>query len=327
MPGGGGMGVPESAMQAPFDCADAALPWGSDMTAIQREHRAFLPVHMQPSCQGYLGDRCRFSCEPGYRPYGNRTCTSWLGEIPPAKYVEVRAFRGGSCVAKSPSKPARAHPDLPADVDFVRTQVDMVSTPGVSGVCSHGADPGRWQQTQPCDTYGYDTYRLSLSFASSDVFNVYTIFGAPPVLRGIDAGVPAKAMFFPAAYHSPAPFGTNIGGTDPQLWMSEPNAQYDSWLTIGIVDGQNAGSLSTIGIDFDDWTPTQPLSVRNGAVFCMDPTTGSTNDPTVIAQISVATGSTWRATVNARGKRSGYAGGGGDDWEAVGLTFRGGGGH
>ena len=111
------------------------------MTAIQREHRAFLPVHMQPSCQGYLGDRCRFSCEPGYRPYGNRTCTSWLGEIPPAKYVEVRAFRGGSCVAKSPSKPARAHPDLPADVDFVRTQVDMVSTPGVSGVCSHGADP------------------------------------------------------------------------------------------------------------------------------------------------------------------------------------------
>ena len=70
-----------------------------------------------------------------------------------------------------------------------------------------------------------------------------------------------------------------------------------------------------------------PLSVRNGAVFCMDPTTGSTNDPTVIAQISVATGSTWRATVNARGKRSGYAGGGGDDWEAVGLTFRGGGGH
>ena len=42
-----------------------------------------------------------------------------------------------------------------------------------------------------------------------------------------------------------------LGGTDPQLWMAEPNAQYDSWLTIGIVDGQNAGSL---------WLPTMMRS-------------------------------------------------------------------
>jgi hypothetical protein len=53
----------------------------------------------------------------------------------------------------------------------------------------------------------------------------------------------------------------------------------------------------------------------------MNPTEGSTADPTVVAQISVREHTDWTAVVNARGKRGGYGGGGGDDWEATGLTF------
>ena len=174
----------------------------------------------------------------------------------------------------------------------------------------------------------YVTYQLGLSFMSSDVKNVYAIFGSPAVDKGKDAGKQAEQMFIPAAYQSPAtPFGgVDIGGINPSLWPLQPSLAYDSWLTVGEVQwaqGETADHLSTVGIDFSDWSATQGLSITNGAVFWMDPNVGSTQDPTLVAQISVPNDSSsqWTAVVNARGKRAGYDGHGGDDWEAADLVF------
>ena len=81
-------------------------------------------------------------------------------------------------------------------------------------------------------------------------------------------------MSVPAAYQEATPFGANTGGTNPAFWAVMAGAQYDSWLTVGITDGDAAGALSSIGIDFDTWTESSPLATSDGAVFWMSPDNG-----------------------------------------------------
>ena len=145
------------------------------------------------------------------------------------------------CVAQMPnsgddgSTDASAGGNEVAVVSFVHANVDTVSTSGVPG---------------------YTTYRLSLSFTSHDVRNVYALFGSPMEVAGEHAGEPAKPMHIPGAFQAPAPFGSDVGGTNPLFWAHSPVTQYDSWLTIGVIEGDYAGGLSSVGIDFDRWTET-----------------------------------------------------------------------
>ena len=52
---------------------------------------------------------------------------------------------------------------------------------------------------------GMTTYRLSLALGSSER-NVYTIFG-----------ITGHPLQMPAAFQAPAPFGGDVGGTNPAL--------------------------------------------------------------------------------------------------------------
>ena len=198
------------------------------------------------------------------------------------------------------SQPNASDDEVTDGVSFVQAAVSTVSTSGVAG---------------------YTTYRLTVSFISQEVDNVYALFGSPREDVGDFAGEPEKPMRIPGAFQAPRPFGTDLGGTNPLFWAYSPTVQFDSWLTIGIIDGDTSGALSSVGIDFSSWTETTGLTVENGALFCMDPSSGETEDPAVIGQLTVADGTPWVALVNARGKRAGYDGTGGDDWEAVGLEF------
>jgi hypothetical protein len=54
-------------------------------------------------------------------------------------------------------------------------------------------------------------------------------------------------MTIPPAFQAGTPFGSNVGGTDPTFWAYDPTARYDSWLTVGVVDGRSDGKLSSIG--------------------------------------------------------------------------------
>jgi hypothetical protein len=121
------------------------------------------------------------------------------------------------------------------------------------------------------------TYRLSLTL-SGNAKNVYTIYGDE-----------TSSLSMPASYQEAAPFGANIGG------------------------GDTAGALSSIGLDFDDWTASSGLSSDNGAVFWMSPDVGPTGEA-VVAQITVTGGFT--ASVNAQGRSNS-----GEDYKAVGVTF------
>ena len=57
---------------------------------------------------------------------------------------------------------------------------------------------------------------------------------------------------------------------NPAFFAVNPVAQYDSFLTIGI-DGPalNPGALSSVGLDFNQWTEAQGIDTDNGAVFFM----------------------------------------------------------
>merc|ERR1711968_280233 len=112
-------------------------------------------------------------------------------------------------------------------------------------------------------------------------------------------------MSVPAAFQQATPFGANTGGTNPAFWAVMAGAQFDSWLTVGITDGDAAGALSSIGIDFDTWTETNGLATSDGAVFWMSPDDGpAAGTNAVLAQITVVEGSTGTASMGMQGRSS-----------------------
>ena len=152
--------------------------------------------------------------------------------------------------------------------------------------------------------------------------SIYTIFG--------DSRSP---LVFPPAYHSPAPFGCDIGGTDPRLHAipGGETAKYDSWLTVGVTEGNSQNAISSIGIDWDSWTPNWPgppseavgqLSVDDGAVFWMDPDDAPSfeqfGDKTPVAQLTVRHDSHAIVSINGQGR---CVDEGTEDWEEVGLLL------
>ena len=117
-------------------------------------------------------------------------------------------------------------------------------------------------QTSPYGLANYQTYQASLILAP-EVENVYSIYG--------DAG---RDLEFPPAYQVAAPFGADFGGVSPLFFVSMPTAQYDSWLTVGITEGDSAHRIGAIGISFVNWSEQNGLVSApdtGGSVFWMDP--------------------------------------------------------
>lgn len=143
---------------------------------------------------------------------------------------------------------------------------------------------------------GYSTYRLSLIIKNSNVKNIYAIYGS-------DENNEYKPMTLPPAYQSIINFNSNIGGISPTIINIDSDAQYDSWLTIGITDGNQENKVMTVGIDFSSWTETTGLTVINGAVFTMDPELNIVDgDEYVVAQITIPNGRSADVVINAQGK-------------------------
>ena len=77
-------------------------------------------------------------------------------------------------------------------------------------------------------------------------------------------GTEEHGLAFPPAYTCAPPFGVDIGGTNPAFWAVANSealgyAQYDSWLTVGVTEGDTANALASIGIAFDAWDAEHPL--------------------------------------------------------------------
>ena len=107
---------------------------------------------------------------------------------------------------------------------------------------------------------GYTTYQVTLTPNTGKAHSIYTIYGEPD-----------HALEIPPARQVATPFGADVGGVNPAFYAINAECEYDSWLSVGITQGNDSGSLSSIGIPFDAWSeqPDGALTVDDGAVFWM----------------------------------------------------------
>ena len=145
----------------------------------------------------------------------------------------------------------------------------------------------------------------------NNALNFYSIFGE----KGLN-----RDMSVPAAFQVAAPFGHTVGGTNPLFWEIMPEAQWDSWLTVAVADGNPNNAISSIGIPWDDWTEHAAIRVDDGAIFWMDPDQAP-HGRQLVAQFTVtaavlATKPHFRFSLQGRT----VGGGSGDgNWKAYGL--------
>ena len=109
---------------------------------------------------------------------------------------------------------------------------------------------------------GYTTYQLSLVIINPLVQNIYAVYG--------DDHNGDQPLSIPPAYQGSNIFNSNLGGIAPEIIAINNDAAYDSWLTIGLTEGDRDNQLSAVGIDFKSWTDTTGIYTTNGAVFVMD---------------------------------------------------------
>ena len=84
-------------------------------------------------------------------------------------------------------------------------------------------------------------------------------------------GTHENTMYIPPAKNEYSLLGANIGGVNPIYYKKYHSvAEYDSWLTLGITDGDTKHELSSVGIKFDDWSQDKPLIINNGAIFLIN---------------------------------------------------------
>lgn len=128
----------------------------------------------------------------------------------------------------------------------------------------------------------YTTYRLYVELSDSSA-SAYALFGSK-----------SGHLWIPPAYQDKT-FGQNMGGVDPNVIKvsAAKNAQWDSWLTVGIVDGDAAGLLGAVGLGsaFKAWSETQGIDSTDGSVFWMNPTKSTAtkkNGKVCVAQLTFA---------------------------------------
>ena len=142
---------------------------------------------------------------------------------------------------------------------------------------------------------GYTTYELSLKL-KDHVKDIYSIFG----------DLQAGEMFIPNAYQE-NPLGSDFGGVPAYHLQMNPALAYDSWLTVGITDGNGEGRLSSVGIDFSHWTDQESLVINNGAIFSLNPSPDHSLLPDghdyVVAHLTIPTNMNTNALINAQGNR------------------------
>ena len=142
---------------------------------------------------------------------------------------------------------------------------------------------------------GFTTYRLSLVIHNPNVRNIYAIYG--------DTQFGEHPMSFPPAYQGTSIYDSNLGGVAPEIVAINGDAAYDSWLTIGLTDGDKKNELASVGIDFNSWTADSGIYTTNGAVFLMDSDKDIVQEPEhIIAQITVQDDDVREVIINVQGK-------------------------
>jgi hypothetical protein len=121
-------------------------------------------------------------------------------------------------------------------VDFTPSTT-VVSTDGVAGMTTYQLSAeltdAQVPRRLPPRTDIFPAVRLLSAWRAGEQANIYAIYG--------DA---VNVMTLPAAFQLPAPFGCNIGGSNPAFFVIKPDAAFDSWLSVGPTDGSAGVAIS-----------------------------------------------------------------------------------
>merc|ERR1711939_46167 len=161
---------------------------------------------------------------------------------------------------------------LPQGTDWIR--VTTGANDALVGACAGGG--GMFNVVQLSSSIaGKTTVQLTVDL-DEDKLNVYAA-----------AGTPEFTMAFPPAFQVAAPFGADTGGVNPAFVALNADAEFDSWITVGVTDASATISMSP-GLDgtFDTWNEANGFSTTNGAIFWMSPPDGPQGTGIVIAQIT-----------------------------------------
>jgi hypothetical protein len=159
---------------------------------------------------------------------------------------------------------------------------------------------------------GYTTYELSLKIMDGDIYNIFALYG-----DGNNQG--HHMMTIPPSYQAKNVFNSDFGGVPEEIIDINPNLRYDSWLTIGVTDGDMDHIISSIGIDFDDWNEMNSLTIDNGAIFLLAPQNENIfnkDNNIVIAHLTIKNELRVTAIFNVQGKNNG-----GGSWSQNNIVF------
>ena len=129
-------------------------------------------------------------------------------------------------------------------------------------------------------------------------------------------------LIVPPAYNVNDQYSSDIGGINPMFYTYNEDLMYDSWLTIGITDGDPHNLLSTIGIDYSNWNSENGLDIDNGALFVMDPRINAeTGNEYILGQLTLSDDiSVHHVQLNLQGKfKDNYMG---RNWDQKRVIFR-----
>jgi hypothetical protein len=142
----------------------------------------------------------------------------------------------------------------------------------------------------------YTTYRLSIILKPNmNIKNIYALYGSEDSQENTHMLIPGSKQIENA-------FGSNLGGVSDNIININPDSAFDSWITIGVTDGNIHNDINSIGIDYDKWDELHDIDIDNGAVFLMDPDTLMVNNEIIIGQFTIRTGSIKRGKINIQGK-------------------------
>ena len=150
---------------------------------------------------------------------------------------------------------------------------------------------------------GHTTYQLSLVVQENkNVKNIYAIYGNSKDHETL-------SMSFPPVYQSPIYQGQNLGGVSQYMVSMFPYTLFESWLTIGLKNGDPQGTISSIGVDFTKWDDSSPLDIDNGAIFLMDPSNinlENQGQEIIVAQITIPSHTAPTIILSIQGKTLNY---------------------
>jgi hypothetical protein len=141
---------------------------------------------------------------------------------------------------------------------------------------------------------GYTTYQLSLVIHNPEIRNIYAIYG--------DTQFGEHPLSIPPAHQGTSIYGSNLGGVLPEIISLNRDAAYDSWLTIGLTEGDRDNKLSSVGIDFNSWTETNGIYTTNAAVFLMNSDVDIIDQEISIAQLTIPDNLVEDVIINVQGK-------------------------